>query len=51
MKSWLVEMSADGESWREVDCEENDWQLNHTRSTGIFTVAVGRECRFILSGW
>jgi hypothetical protein len=46
LKSWLVETSADGESWREVAHEENNGQLNGSRFTGTFAVADG-ECRFI----
>jgi hypothetical protein len=47
LKSWLVETSADGESWREVAREENNEQLNGFRFTGTFAVAGGGECRFI----
>jgi hypothetical protein len=47
LKSWLVETSADGESWREVAREENNNQLNGSRFTGTFSVADGGECRFI----
>jgi hypothetical protein len=47
LKSWLVDTSADGESWREVAREEDNQQLNGSRFTGTFAVAGGRECRFI----
>jgi hypothetical protein len=47
LKSWLVEASADGETWREVDREEDNKQLNGSSFTGIFTVVGGGECRFI----
>jgi hypothetical protein len=47
LKSWLVETSADGESWREVAREENNKQLNGSRFTCTFPVADDRECRFI----
>jgi hypothetical protein len=47
LKSWLVETSADGENWREVACEENNWQLNGKHFTGTFPVVGGGECRFI----
>jgi hypothetical protein len=47
LKSWLVETSADGESWREVACEEKNRQLNGSRFTGTFAVAGGGEFRFI----
>jgi hypothetical protein len=47
LKSWLVETSADGETWREVAREEDNKQLNGSRFTGTFPVAGGGECRFI----
>jgi hypothetical protein len=47
LKSWLVETSADGKTWREVDHKENNKQLNGTYFTGTFPVAGGGECRFI----
>jgi hypothetical protein len=46
-KSWLVETSVDGESWREVDHKENSEQLNGANFRGTFAVAGGGECRFI----
>jgi hypothetical protein len=47
LKSWLVETSADGKSWWEVDHQEDSMQLNGTWFTGIFSVAGGGACRFI----
>jgi hypothetical protein len=47
MKSWLVETSADGESWREVAREEENKQLNGSWFAATFSVAGGGECRFI----
>jgi hypothetical protein len=47
LKSWLVETSADGESWREVAREEDNKQLNGSRFTATFPVVGGGECRFI----
>jgi hypothetical protein len=47
LKSWCVETSADGESWREVAREEDNKQLNGKRFTATFAVADGGECRFI----
>jgi hypothetical protein len=47
MRSWLVETSADGASWREVAREENNNQLNGKRFAGTFAVTGGGECRFI----
>jgi hypothetical protein len=47
LKSWIVETSADGESWREVAHEENNERLNGSRFTGTFTAAGGGACRLI----
>jgi hypothetical protein len=47
LKPWLVETSADRKSWREVAREEGTNRLNESLFTAIFTVASGRECRFI----
>jgi hypothetical protein len=47
LKSWLVETSLDGKSWREVAHEEDNTQLNGRHFTATFAVAGGRECRFI----
>jgi hypothetical protein len=47
LKSWLVETSADRETWRKVAREENTEQLNGCRFPGTFAVAGGEECRFI----
>jgi hypothetical protein len=46
-KSWLLETSVDGESWREVAREEGSQQLNGKWLTGIFPVAGGGAWRFI----
>jgi hypothetical protein len=47
LKSWLVEKSAYGENWREVDRRENNKQLNGANFTGTFPVEGDEECRFI----
>jgi hypothetical protein len=47
LKSWLVETSVDGKSWREVAREENNEQLNGEWFTSTFAVTGGGECRFI----
>jgi hypothetical protein len=47
LESWLIETSADGESWLEVAREENSHQLNRRCSTGTFAVLGGGECPFI----
>jgi hypothetical protein len=47
LKSWLVETSVDGESWRAVAHEEDTEQLNGEYFTGTFAVAGAGECGFI----
>jgi hypothetical protein len=47
LKSWLVETSVDGKSWREVDCKENNSQFTIRLFPGTFAVAGNGECRFI----
>jgi hypothetical protein len=47
LKSWLVETSADGDTWREVARKEDNEQLNGYLFTATFAVAGGGECRFI----
>jgi hypothetical protein len=47
LKSWLIETSVDGKSWREVAHEEDNKQLNSQHFTGTFAVAGDGECRFI----
>jgi hypothetical protein len=47
LKSWLVETSVDGKSWREVAREEGNRQLNGRWFTATFPVAGDGECRFI----
>jgi hypothetical protein len=50
LKSWLVETSADGKSWREVAREEDNEQLNGPLLAGTFAVADSGKCRFIRLG-
>jgi hypothetical protein len=47
LKSWLVETSADGEAWQEIDHRENNDDLNGTYATRTFPVAKGGPCRLI----
>jgi hypothetical protein len=47
LRSWLVKTSVNGKSWREVDRQEPNDQLNSPKFTGTFAVAGGGECRFI----
>jgi hypothetical protein len=49
LKSWVIETSADGESWRETARKENTEQLNGQRSTGTFAIAGGGGAAS--SGW
>jgi hypothetical protein len=47
LKSWLVETSVDGLSWREVAREEDSVRLKKNLAIGVFDVARGEECCFI----
>jgi hypothetical protein len=47
LKSWLVQTSVDGNSWRGIAREENDMQLNGSCSTGAFPLPGSEEWRFI----
>jgi hypothetical protein len=47
MKSWLIETSADGENWLEIDQRGNTADLNGESLTGTFAVAHCDVCRFI----
>jgi hypothetical protein len=47
LKSWLVETSTDGETWREIDSREDSEHLNARWFTRTFGVIVAEECRFI----
>jgi hypothetical protein len=47
LKSWLVETSADGKSWREVAREEDNKQFSGLLFAATFAVPGGGECRFI----
>jgi hypothetical protein len=47
MKPWLIEKSADGESWRKVARKEGNKQLSGGGFTCTFGVAGSGECRFI----
>jgi hypothetical protein len=46
---WLIETSADGESWREVAREENNKKLNGSFKTGTFAIAGSGSSAS--SGW
>jgi hypothetical protein len=48
LKSWLVETSADRESWWEVAHEESNKSLNNCElPTGTFSITAGGESCFI----
>jgi hypothetical protein len=46
LRSWLVETSADEESWREAARDQDKRRLNGRLFAGIFAVAGRGECRF-----
>jgi hypothetical protein len=53
LKSWIVEVSEDGEEWSEVDEREDNSDVNETDVTGLFSVArkeVGRFVRLVNIG-
>ena len=47
LKSWLVEVSEDGQNWREVDHKEDNEDIDGESRTRTFAVAGGDACRFI----
>jgi IS1 family transposase len=47
LKSWLVETSADSQTWKEVDRREGSTELNGQSLTRTFAVTGGSACRFI----
>jgi hypothetical protein len=47
MKSWVLEVSTDGNDWAEVDHRENNAQLNGANATAVFEVVRRERCRFI----
>jgi hypothetical protein len=46
-KSWLVEISTDGESWVEIDRRENNSELAAEGVTRTFEVSRNQRCRHI----
>jgi hypothetical protein len=47
LKSWLVEMSLDGENWKQIDFRENNTELNGKSIMKTFAVTGAQECRFL----
>jgi hypothetical protein len=47
LKFWVVEISADGKNWQEVDRRKNNGQLNGGNSTQTFELTGAGACRFI----
>jgi hypothetical protein len=47
LKSWIVEVPADGEGWTEGDHRENTSELNNREVTELFQVAKIAEGRFV----
>jgi hypothetical protein len=47
LKTWIVETSADGTIWRQIDSKTNNSELNGFRNTRSFAVSASEPCRFI----
>jgi hypothetical protein len=47
LRSWLVEVSVDGENWTEIDHHEHDNELNGYHVVQTFSVQQVTECRYI----
>jgi hypothetical protein len=47
LKSWLVEVSVNGENWKEIDHRENNAELNEPLKTKVFEVCACDASRFI----
>jgi hypothetical protein len=46
-KSWVIEISDDGDQWIEVDSQENTCCLNDRNVIASFPIGTARECRMI----
>jgi hypothetical protein len=46
-RSWVIEVSSDGSKWFEIDCRENNTDLNGSSLIGTFSVSTSKECRQI----
>ena len=44
-RSWVVEMSTDGNVWTEFDRHENNSDLNDGNITKTYPISVQKECR------
>jgi hypothetical protein len=47
LKSWVVETSLDGTNWIEIDCKQNNSQLDDRNVTVRFEVSRSEECGFL----
>jgi hypothetical protein len=47
LKNWVVESSADGQNWVEIDRKADSAELNGKNRLGIWEVATSEPCRFI----
>jgi hypothetical protein len=47
LKSWLIEISMDGDDWVEVDRQENNSNLNGRNVTATFSIGSCKICRFL----
>lgn len=43
LRSWVVEVSNDGEKYLEIDCHSDDETLNGSNNIGIFNISKGND--------
>lgn len=46
LKSWVIEVSNNGNNWIEIDRHENNYDLNHPNAFKNFTVNKKVECQY-----
>jgi hypothetical protein len=47
LKSWIIEVSVDGQHWTKIGHWENNSDLNKENTTCVFPVTEGEICRFL----
>jgi hypothetical protein len=47
MRSWLVEVSAEGSNWQQIDRQENCGEANAPHYVGVFGISGSVACRFV----
>jgi hypothetical protein len=47
LKSWVVEISINGNDWRQIDYKENNSELNDVNVCKTFAVSAADVCRFV----